>query len=103
MLIAAVAVSVGAVPLPFGALVKSVVQWEEPVVLLMQAARMSARALIFVVGTVPLPAAVVACAFPLAWPPMLSEFANALARLTRASGVPELAMYVASVAKPASA
>src|SRR5580658_8406369 len=98
MLIAAVAVSVGVAP-PFFALLSSVVHGVDVGPLeLTQAARMFARVLISLFGTVPLPAGVVARATPV---PSVSRLATVkLALLTSfpASAVFEDEMCVASAA-----
>src|ERR1039457_3343680 len=93
MLIAAVAVSVGAVPLDPAdfAFEKSVEQAVKlgPVELI-QAASIFASVLISLCGTVPFPAGVVASTTPVEIPARFAEFSNALAMPINASAVPEL-------------
>ncbi len=101
MLIAAVAVSVGFVPVavPSAVAVASSVLHEDAV--FTQLARIFASVLISVCGTVPLPAGVVASAVPFNRLTRFAALANALAIPTCASAVPELDTCVASVANPA--
>src|ERR1035438_3423280 len=103
MLMAAVAVSDGGLPL-FSALLNSVLQPLDPGPLeLMQAARMSARVLISDCGTDPLPPWVLVCARPVPRLTRLSALAAALAMPVAARLEFEADMSVASVAKPARA
>ena len=106
MLMAAVAVSVGAVPVEplLFALLNRVLQPPEVGPLeLMQEARMSARVLISDSGTVPLPPAVVETARPLPRLPMLAAVAAAICMAVAAAVVFDPEMWMASVAKPARA
>ena len=98
MLIAAVAVSVGTV-LPFMALLKSVVHPLEPgPVLPTHAARILAKVLISVCGTVPFAAGVVESAWPVLRLTRLAAFSAALAIPVAASVESDPEMSVASVA-----
>jgi len=103
MLIAAVAVSIGFVPVavPSAVAVAISVLHEEPV--FTQLARIFASVLISVCGAVPLPAGVVASAVPVERLARFAALANAFATPTCASAVPELDTCVASVANPANA
>ena len=106
MLIAAVAVSVGAVPVvpPDFASASSVVHaLDAGPVEFTHAARMFARVLIVVRGTAPFPPGVVASATPVDSVARFPAFANAFAIPTCASAVPELDTCVASVANPENA
>ena len=101
MLIAAVAVSVGFVPVavPSAVAVANSVLHDDAV--FTQLARIFASVLISVCGTNPLPAGVVASAVPFNRLTRFAALANALAIPTCASAVPELDTCVASVANPA--
>src|ERR1017187_3291382 len=106
MLIAAVAVSVGVVPVlpPDFASASSVVHaLDAGPVEFTQLARMLARVLMVVRGTVPLPAGVVASATPVESVSRFPAFANAFAIPDCASAVPELDTCTASVANPENA
>ena len=107
-MIAAIAVSAGTAPLLFFAFENRLLQpLELAPVELTQTARISARVLIVVTGTVPLPAGVVAKGTPVAWFVMLRAPLKAFAMPVVDSEWPVTAvgapMCRGSVAKPASA
>jgi hypothetical protein len=101
---AAVAVSVGAVPVApeLSVYWKSVEQLALPVVPLTQAARMSARVSMVAAGR-RIPKKALVIGRPVATLTRLAELRPALVRPVRARAVPELETWVASVAKPAKA
>jgi hypothetical protein len=106
MLIAAVAVSVGCVPVVVPsavALVNNIVHADPVPFEFTHAARIFASVLISACGTVPFPAGVVAGATPVEIVSRFVAFANAFAIPVSASVVPELPTCVASVANPAIA